>query len=210
MKNVRKFFEKGGGIVEGDKKKLHFGFSNGGHSTIYLDGEHAMNAEVSAGDLLLESLTNKLQLERGINFEVVVGPERGGIVIANRIAYHSAVYKGKRVSAITAIKADGRFVIRPQDHDLIRRMRVLVVNDVCTTGGSINKTTTAVKEAGGNPIAAAVLWDRGGFEGVERSLGLDLIALCSEKLPVLTEEECVKTGPCSLGWGFHPTLGHRH
>jgi orotate phosphoribosyltransferase len=88
--------------------------------------------------------------------EIVCGPAMGGIILAQWTGHHlglPAVYAEKR--------GDGGMVLKRGYDKLVAGKRVLVVEDVLNTGGSIKETIAAVREAGGDVVAAAALVNRG-------------------------------------------------
>ena len=95
--------------------------------------------------------------------ETVVGPMTGGIILA----HETGKLLGTR--AIFTERVDGRMTFR-RGFSLHEGERVLIVEDVVTTGGSVREVIDVVKEFGGVPVAVAMLVDRSGgkatFDGV--------------------------------------------
>ena len=86
--------------------------------------------------------------------QLVVGPTTGGVVIA----YEVARQLGLRGVIAEREPSGGRSIGRHFRVD--PGERALVVDDVLTTGGSIRETLEAVRKAGGEPVAVAVMVDR--------------------------------------------------
>lgn len=93
------------------------------------------------------------------NIEVVVGPALGGIILSQWTAHHLSEMYGKEVLGVyTEKSADGKQVFtRGYEQYIKEGKRVLVVEDIITTGSSILKSIKAVKEAGGNVVGACAM-----------------------------------------------------
>jgi orotate phosphoribosyltransferase len=128
--------------------------------------------------------------------EVVCGPATGGIILAQWTAHHLGV------PAVYAEKApDGGMVLKRGYDKLVAGKRVLVVEDVLNTGGSIRDTVRAVRAAGGDVVLAAALVNRGGVTAADVEapaltalLDVELDAwdaaacpLCRDRVPVNTD-----------------------
>ncbi len=147
----------------------------------------------------------------GIPFEVVVGPERGGRVVAEQIAYFTRAQGMRRCIAIFAQKdGNGGFIFHPSDARMLRelRPRVVVADDVLTKGTALMKVAALVRETGALVVAGAAFLDRSG-ELTAEALGLPhLEVLWQERFETWTEEECALTGPCAEGIPIRTDLGH--
>ena len=87
--------------------------------------------------------------------ETVVGPATGGIILA----HETALSLGTR--AIFTERVEGKMTFR-RGFSLHEGERVLIVEDVVTTGGSVREVIDVVKQFGGTPVAVAMLVDRSG------------------------------------------------
>jgi orotate phosphoribosyltransferase len=112
--------------------------------------------------------------------EVVAGPTTGGVIIS----YETARLLGLR--GIFAEKVEGGrafergFTIGPGE-------RVLVVDDVLTTGGSVRDVLEAVHRAGGEPVGVAVLVDR---TAGTIDFGVPCFACLTLEVPAYEAEAC--------------------
>lgn len=133
----------------GAVKKGHFELTSGLHSEYYIEKFRLLEKpEIST--LFCKDIADHFNNE---NIETVAGPTTGGIIIA----YDVANYIKKR--AIYAEKVDGRRVFR-RDFKITKGERILVVDDILTTGGSIVETAQSAEEKGGIIVGLAVFINR--------------------------------------------------
>ena len=147
---VERVFRESGALREG-----HFILASGRHSSLYLEKfqvlQHPADTERLCGAIAWWA--------RSVGVDSVAGPTTGGIILAHEVARQLGV------RAIYAERRDGApgrefrrgFAIAPGE-------RVLVVDDIMTTGGSVQETIDAVRSAGGAVAGAAALVDRSGGE----------------------------------------------
>jgi orotate phosphoribosyltransferase len=88
--------------------------------------------------------------------QTVAGPTTGGILLAYEIG------RALGTRGIFAERAEGGGRAFQRDFHLASGERVLVVDDVLTSGASVNDTLDAVRAAGGVPVGVAVMVDRSG------------------------------------------------
>ena len=172
-------FEKTGALLEG-----HFQLTSGLHSSRYLQCalvlQHPEHAEF-VGRALAEKFADD-------RVDVVAAPAIGGIIVAHETA------RAIGARALFTERESGVMTLR-RGFRLSRGERVLVVEDVVTTGGSTRETIEAVIEGDGVVIGAGSMVDRSGGAvdiGVRRQslLTLDVPAydpaecpLCKEGVP---------------------------
>jgi orotate phosphoribosyltransferase len=174
-------FRRSGALLEG-----HFRLTSGLHSSGYLQCalllQHPPHAEA-----LGRSIAG---LVADLKATVVLSPALGGIVIGYEVA------RALGVRAVFAERQDGALMLR-RGFSLSETDRVLVVEDVLTTGGSTRETMQVAVAAGGRVIGAASIVDRSGgtaaFDVPFRSLVSiplptyepDRCPLCAQGLPVV-------------------------
>lgn len=130
----------------------HFKLSSGRHSAHYLQCALVlMNAE-RAGRLA-RALVQKLPREVRSQIEKVVSPAMGGVIIGHEVG------RALEVDAVFLERPSGTFEFR-RGFDVRDGEKVLLVEDVVTTGLSSREAIEAVKAAGGEVLAVAALVDR--------------------------------------------------
>jgi orotate phosphoribosyltransferase len=131
----------------------HFLLTSGRHSPFFVQCsqvlQHPERTARLAGELAA-------RLEPAGRPEVVAGPAVGGIILA----YEMARILGAR--AIFAEKDPGGLMVFRRSFRLTPGERVMVVEDVITTGGSVQAVVDAVKRAGARAVAVGALVDRSG------------------------------------------------
>ena len=149
--------------------KGHFILSSGLHSDTYMQCARVLMDPRRAEKLCAE-LAQKLTAQLGKNFaDIVVSPAMGGVVVGYELARQLGL------PAIFCERVDGKFQLR-RGFELNPSLRVLVVEDVITTGKSSLETFDLVKEFGCKIVAEAALVDRSGAD-LAHVLGVPAITL---------------------------------
>ncbi len=151
----------------------HFVLSSGKHSANYLQCARVLMNPERASRLAI-ALAQSLPRDIRAAVEIVVSPAMGGIIIGHEMG--------------RALNCDALFLERPEGSFVFRRgfgitpgQRVLMVEDVVTTGLSSRQAIDAVRAAGGQIVAEAALVDRSGGEA---DLGVPFFPLVSLNFPV--------------------------
>jgi orotate phosphoribosyltransferase len=178
--DVEAIFRDSGAYLEG-----HFLLSSGKHSDRYLE-----KFQVLQWPRETERLCAAIaEAARALGVTVVAGPTTGGIILAHEVARQldvRAVYAERDEST-------GRGRIFRRGFQLTPSERVLVVDDILSTGGSVQETIDAVRAAGGLPVAAAVLVDRSGGAILD---DVPLIALWNTSIAAYDPAACPQ---CAAG-----------
>jgi orotate phosphoribosyltransferase len=166
-------YRRSGALLDG-----HFRLTSGLHSPGYLQCalvlQHPQHAE-ALGRALAERT-------RDWRATVVLSPALGGVVIGHEVA------RALGVRAIFAERQDGALMLR-RGFVIGETDRVLVVEDVVTTGGSTRETMQVAKAAGGYVVGAASIVNRG---AAAVALGADepYVALLDVNLPAYEPDKC--------------------
>jgi len=148
---VLKIFKEKNALLEG-----HFKLSSGLHSEKYLQCALILQYPDIA-ERLSKALATEFSKEK---IDVVVGPALGGVTLAYEVARQLGV-RGiftERQEGLTAGKA-GKMVLR-RGFSVKNKERVLVTEDVVTTGLSTNEVIDVIKEQGGEVVGVASVIDR--------------------------------------------------
>ena len=156
----------------------HFLLSSGRHSAHYLQCARVlMNAE--RGGNLARALAQKIPREIRTEIDVVVSPAMGGLIIGHEMG--------------RALGKDAMFLERPDGTFGLRRgfrlepgAKVLMVEDVVTTGLSSREAIAAVHRDGGEVLAEVALVDR---SGGAVDLGVPFFPLIAINFPTYAEDE---------------------
>lgn len=143
---VARLFKECGAWQDG-----HFQLSSGQHSREYLQCATVLQYPTLASRVC-ESLS-----ERFITDEItcVAGPALGGILVAHELARHLGV------RSVFAERVDGKLQFR-RTFQLSPNDRVLAVEDVITTGGSVEEMIQVIRDAGAEVVGVGTLVDRSG------------------------------------------------
>ncbi|MCR4401767.1 MAG: orotate phosphoribosyltransferase [Firmicutes bacterium] len=178
----------------------HFKLSSGLHSPVYVEKFRLLERPELA-EKVLSALAERF---RGDGVEVVVGPTTGGIIVAYEVARHL------RARAIFAEREGGRRVLR-RGFTIAPGEKVLVVEDVVTTGSSVREVLDIVERSGGQTVGVGMIVDRSGGRvdfGVrtERLVRVEFGTYVPEECP-LCKENVTLTDPGSRR--LEPTPGNR-
>ena len=140
-------FRRAGALLEG-----HFILSSGLHSPRYLQCARVL-MDPSRASRMASTLVRSLPLDIKSRIEMVVSPAMGGIIFGHEMG------RSLGLEAVFVERPTGTFELR-RGFRLAPGQKVLLVEDVVTTGLSSREAMQAVAEAGGEVIAAAALVDR--------------------------------------------------
>ena len=173
-------FRRRGALLEG-----HFRLTSGLHSPGYLQSALVLQYPEDA-EMCGEALAERVRAYVGAGGleasgpHAVLSPALGGIVIGHEVA------RALGVRALFAERQEGRLVLR-RGFALEPGERVLVVEDVVTTGGSTRETIDVARAAGALVIGAAAIIDR---SGGRQTLDVPFAALATVALPTYQPEAC--------------------
>ncbi len=170
---VEEIFRDTGAYLDG-----HFLLHSGRHSPRYLE-----KFQVLQWPRRTERLCAAIALAaHALRPETVAGPTTGGIIVAHEVARQL----GTRAVYAERAETGGRELRR--GFELRRGERVLVVDDIMSTGGSVRETIEAIERSGGEVVGVAVLADRS--DGRATFGAIPLIALWQVSIPTFAPEEC--------------------
>lgn len=166
-------FRECGALLHG-----HFILSSGLHSPVFLQKARVFMYPDKA-ERLCRALAAKIRAEGYGEVGKIVSPAVGGIIPGYETARHLGV------PAIYTERVNGIFELR-RGFEVARGEKVLVVEDIVSTGLSIRECIEALRRIGANVVAAACLIDRSGGEA---EIGVPLIALTRYKVPAYPADQ---------------------
>ena len=162
---VLQVFRECGAMLEG-----HFILTSGLHSPVFLQKARVfMHADKT--EKLCRALAQKIR-ERFQDIDYVVGPAVGGIIPAFETSRHLGVPN------VWVEREEGVFKLRR--FEVAKGSRVVIVEDIVTTGLSIRETVEALHAIGCTVVAAACLVDRSAGKS---DVGVPLVALADYEVP---------------------------
>lgn len=174
----------------------HFILSSGKHSDRYLQCARVMMDPHRAARLL-GALATKVRSQLETSIDLVVSPAMGGVIVGYELARHL------EVPAIFMERVEGSFALR-RGFDIAQGAKVLMVEDIVTTGLSSRECIKAIKAEGGDVVGGACLIDRSnGAADIGVTLvpliGMEVAAYEADDLPAhLKDSPAIKPGSRGL------------
>ena len=163
---VLAIFREAGAILEG-----HFILTSGLRSPIFLQKARVF-MHAGKTERLCRALAARIRETVGEGIDYVVGPAVGGIIPAYETSRHLGV------PAIWVEREGGVFRLRR--FEIAPGARVVIVEDIVTTGLSIRETVECLRGIGANVVAAACIIDR---SAGKVDVGVPLVALAQYEVP---------------------------
>ena len=179
----------------------HFVLTSGKHSDTYI------NKDALYPHTRETSRVCRMMAERSAHLEIdaVVGPALGGIILSQWTAHHLCELKGKKVLALYTEESQDQQIFRRGYGELVAGKKVLVVEDLITTGGSARKVVYAVRSGGGQVAAVCVMVNRNSEAVSGDYFGAPYVALAEMKVEAYAADECPL---CRSGVPVNVTLAH--
>ncbi len=183
----------------------HFVYTSGKHGSVYINKD-ALYPHTKETSDICRLFAEKF---KDIDIDVVAAPAVGGTILAQWTAYHLSNLKGKEIlmaytekdKGTTAGAAESEQIFRRGYDKIVAGKKVLVLEDLTTTGISVAKTVNAVKELGGAAVAVCVMVNRDPDHVNEHTVGApfsslgilkadaydaDACPLCKKEVPINT------------------------
>lgn len=164
-------FRRSGALLEG-----HFRLTSGLHSSGYLQCALVLQHPEHAG-ALGRAIADRT---RSLRPTAVLSPALGGVVIGHEVG------RALGVRALFAERQDGELTLR-RGFVIAENDRVLVVEDVLTTGGSTRETMQVARASGGQVVGAASIVNRSGGRA---AFDVPFASLLDVDLPTYEPNEC--------------------
>lgn len=155
----------------------HFVLSSGLHSGMYLQCARVL-MDPRRAERLCRELAGRARAKFGA-IDLVASPAMGGVVVGYEMARQLGV------PSIFFERVEGRLVLR-RGFSIAKGSRVLMVEDIVTTGLSSRECIAGIAEEGGKTVGAACLIDRSGGRA---ELGVPLVALTQLEIPAYAADK---------------------
>lgn len=122
-------------------------------------------------------------------FDIITGPAIAGAILAAPISllfYDRISIYPEQIIFVYPEKIDGKMVFRRSYDKILKNKRVWIVEDIITTGGSVEKTMMAIEKCGGKIAGISAIWNRGTWQ--ENSI--PVLSLINEIVPSYWPDEC--------------------
>jgi orotate phosphoribosyltransferase len=135
----------------------HFVYTSGKHGSVYINKD-ALYPHTKTTAKICQILAKKCA---HLEIDTVVAPALGGIILSQWISYHLTKLKNKEIYGVYAEKDPEKAFIFTRGYDkFVKGKKVLVVEDLTNTGGSVKKVVDVVREYGGEVVGVCVMANR--------------------------------------------------
>lgn len=165
-------FRAAGALLEG-----HFKLSSGLHSPVYLQCAKVLMDPVQAGRLCA-AFADQIHAT-GVEIDLVVSPAMGGVIVGYEVARQLGV------PGIFTERVDGEFALR-RGFKIPNGARILMMEDIITTGLSSRECIKTINDWGGQVVAAGCLINRSGGQA---EVGAPITALATIDAPTYKPED---------------------
>ena len=160
-------FREAGALLEG-----HYILSSGRRSPVFLQKAFIFK-NPALTEKLCKALAEKVKATLDVIPDIIVAPAMGGVIPGYETARHMGL------ESIFTERENGEFVLR-RGFSLSSGQKVLMVEDIVTTGLSSRECIASIETTGAQVIGGACLFDRSGGTA---DIGVPLISLASRKFP---------------------------
>lgn len=153
MSQVIKILKSVGAVMTDD----HFVYTSGKHGSVYINKD-ALYPHVKQTSEVCRLMAEKCA---HLEIETVAAPALGGIILSQWAGYHLTQLKQQPIKAVYAEK-DGRggFKFTRGYDEYIKNKKVLVLEDLTTTGGSVKTVVDSVRSYAGQVVGVCVMVNR--------------------------------------------------
>lgn len=178
----------------------HIVYTSGKHGTAYINKD-AVYPHTKETSQLCRAIAEQFA-DSGV--EVVIAPSIGGVILSQWVAHHLTDITDREVLGVYSEKDGDSFVIKRGYDKIIQGKKILVVEDILTTGGSARKVIEATRALGGDVVGLGVLCNRGGVTLQDVANPPKFVSLINVKLDTWDEAECPM---CSKGVPINTDVG---
>ncbi|MFA5791719.1 MAG: phosphoribosyltransferase family protein [Candidatus Paceibacterota bacterium] len=198
MNEIIEILKKVGAVIEND----HFVGTSGLHFGTYINKDFLYVHTEETSNIC--KMMAEQQKDKKI--DIVVGPALGGIILSQWVAYHLSKFSGQEVLGVYTEKTPegGQSFTRGYDK-FVKDKKILIVEDLTTTGGSVKKVIEAVKNAGGDLIGISVMVNRNPKLVSGEIFGVPFQSLGQYEIPTYEKKDCPM---CKAGIPMNTKVGH--
>ena len=165
--DVLDVFREAGALLEG-----HFILSSGLRSPVFLQ-KALIFKNPRLTEKLCKALAEKVKVQLGDQVDLIVAPAMGGVIPGYETARHMGL------ESVFTEREDGEFTLR-RGFSLEPGQKVLMVEDIVTTGLSSRECIESIEKTGAKVVAGACIFDRSNGAA---DIGVPLISLAARKFP---------------------------
>lgn len=203
--NIIEILKKAKAILTDD----HFVYTSGKHGSVYVNKDllypHATTM-YKVGKMFAEKFKNE-------DIDVVAAPALGGIILTTWTAYHLSIMKKREILNVctekdkgtTADAAESEQIFRRGYGEFVKGKKVLVLEDLTTTGISVKKCVEAVRSAGGKVVAVCIMVNRDPVHVTSKTIGAPFYSLGVFPAEAFNEKDCPL---CKKGVPINTAVGH--
>jgi orotate phosphoribosyltransferase len=180
----------------------HIVYTSGKHGSVYI------NKDALYPHTKLTSKVGKMFAEKykSKDIDVVAAPALGGIILSQWTAYHLSKSKKEDILGLYTEKTPDKNQIFTRGYDkLVKNKKVLVIEDLTTTGGSVRKVVDSVIAAGGKVVGVCVMVNRDPKKVTSEVVGAPFSALGVLKAEAWDEADCKL---CKQNIPINTDVGH--
>lgn len=158
----------------------HFQLTSGKHSSQYINKD-VIYSNPALFNAIVMKMTRAIS-PYGNAFDVITGPAIAGAVLAAPISlqFINKVF-------VYPEKIDNEMAFRRGYDNILKGKRIWIVEDIITTGGSIEKTIAAIVKCGGEVVGVSAIWNRGSWSP---TVNIPFLSLINEFVPSYFPNEC--------------------
>ncbi len=171
--DVLEIFREAGALLEG-----HFILSSGLRSPVFLQKAFIFKSPARTAKLCA-ALADKVRSNLDVQPDIIVAPAMGGVIPGYEMA------RQMELESLFVEREEGEFTLR-RGFTLEAGQKVLMVEDIVTTGLSSRECIAAINATGAKVIGGACLFDRSGGQA---DIGVPLISLASRAFPTYAPED---------------------
>lgn len=164
----------------------HFVYTSGKHGETYVNKD-ALYPHVEQTSQVAKFMAKKCQ---HLEIETVAAPALGGIILSQWVAYHLSQLKNKQIHGVYAEKdGQGGFKFSRGYDQYITNKKVLVLEDLTTTGESVKRVVEVVRKYEGEVVGVCVMFNRNPQGVNEKMFGAPFFATAQMEMKAYDQDK---------------------